>query len=252
MDVDKLEAALPALWARWDSDGNGAISREEFLRPGIGLAAFVSKFLLKKEDGVLLDGSSFDGGGVAVASATGWLSEPPATRLEAELRQHPAAWIERFVDRRSGRIKTAQLERGLVKSVGELTPPAARRALRSAASTVGDTEMREFVNYAWSTISREAFTGTLHAPLLEALADAIRELRQPSPPTSGAPAAAAAAAPESAHSHGATHVAHSQSRAVAASGFGGTRHIHREGDVWNRREAHAYLYFGRVHRNLRD
>lgn len=38
-----VEAHIDSLWERWDEDGNGVISLEEFLRPHAGLLAYVQK-----------------------------------------------------------------------------------------------------------------------------------------------------------------------------------------------------------------
>ena len=39
IDPAKLEAALPSLWRRWDTDQSGSVSKAEFLRAERGLLA---------------------------------------------------------------------------------------------------------------------------------------------------------------------------------------------------------------------
>ena len=46
LDWRKTEEALPTLWERWDRDGSGFISRQEFMDPDGGLLAFVRAHLL--------------------------------------------------------------------------------------------------------------------------------------------------------------------------------------------------------------
>jgi len=48
VDVDKLEAALPMLWERWDQNGSGKISLAEFSSPN-GMLESVVATLLKSE-----------------------------------------------------------------------------------------------------------------------------------------------------------------------------------------------------------
>lgn len=47
IDVAKLEAELPSLWARWDVDGSGFVTREDFVDPEKGLLRFVRTTLLR-------------------------------------------------------------------------------------------------------------------------------------------------------------------------------------------------------------
>ena len=49
VDLEKLEAHLPTLWSRWDRDGSGFVSKQEFLDPDVGLLRFVRSSLLREE-----------------------------------------------------------------------------------------------------------------------------------------------------------------------------------------------------------
>jgi hypothetical protein len=49
IDKAQLEAALPTLWARWDVDGTGYVSKAEFLHPEKGLMRFVRTTLLREQ-----------------------------------------------------------------------------------------------------------------------------------------------------------------------------------------------------------
>lgn len=41
LDVERFDAALGELWPRWDTEGDGAISRAKFFRAEVGLLDFV-------------------------------------------------------------------------------------------------------------------------------------------------------------------------------------------------------------------
>ena len=44
----KLSASLDECWRRWDHDGSGFISTEEFVAPGTGLLDYARKYLLRE------------------------------------------------------------------------------------------------------------------------------------------------------------------------------------------------------------
>ena len=90
IDLDKLEAAMPSLWARWDIDGSGFVSKLDFLHPERGLLHFVRKELLHE-------------------------------RVRAPHSGSAAEWFAHFDDNRSGRLTRDQLLRALCKSSPELT-----------------------------------------------------------------------------------------------------------------------------------
>ena len=48
LDLERLEIELPRLWARWDLDGSGVLSRREIADPQRGLAHFVRAHLLTR------------------------------------------------------------------------------------------------------------------------------------------------------------------------------------------------------------
>ncbi len=200
IDSDKLEAALPELWKRWDTNGDGSISKEEFLQPEVGLAAFVSRYLLKQElpaAACLSSGSSTDAS-AAASAATGPRSdaagsaaadlqgarvflddEQPLSALEHALRHQPTQWFHCFADRRTQTLKASQAHRGLVKSVLELTPRAALAAMqrtvgqREAAAAVGD-----FLTCDASAIGLAQWLEGLHVPLLAAIDEEVAKVRE--------------------------------------------------------------------------
>ena len=90
LDWRKTEEALPTLWERWDRDGSGFISRQEFMDPDGGLLAFVRAHLLHLP------------------------TEPPAGATQAQ-------WFRYFDDDRSGTLTRPQCMRALVKSSPALT-----------------------------------------------------------------------------------------------------------------------------------
>ena len=90
LDWRKTEEALPTLWERWDRDGSGFISRQEFMDPDGGLLAFVRAHLLHVP------------------------TEPPAGAT-------PAQWFRYFDDDHSGTLTRPQCMRALVKSSPALT-----------------------------------------------------------------------------------------------------------------------------------
>ena len=90
LDWRKTEEALPTLWERWDRDGSGFISRQEFMDPDGGLLAFVRAHLLHLP------------------------TEPPAGAT-------PAQWFRYFDDDHSGSLTRPQCMRALVKSSPALT-----------------------------------------------------------------------------------------------------------------------------------
>ena len=48
IDTSKLDEVLPTLWERWDMDGTGYVSKDEFLHPEQGLMRFVRTTLLRE------------------------------------------------------------------------------------------------------------------------------------------------------------------------------------------------------------
>ena len=46
LDVTALSEALDRFWGRWDHDGSGYVSANEFVAPGKGLLDYARKYLL--------------------------------------------------------------------------------------------------------------------------------------------------------------------------------------------------------------
>mmetsp|Transcript_15528 Transcript_15528/g.40122 ORF Transcript_15528/g.40122 Transcript_15528/m.40122 type:complete len:451 (-) Transcript_15528:392-1744(-) len=98
IDLEKLEANLATLWSRWDIDGSGFLTREDFVDPERGLLNWVRVHLLHE-----------------LSTIEASEAEPEVPSSPVGQRQ-PAEWFAICDDSGNGRLTRDQLERALVKS----------------------------------------------------------------------------------------------------------------------------------------
>jgi Ca2+-binding EF-hand superfamily protein len=158
IDQEKLEEALPSLWARWDVSGSGFITRAEFLDTERGLLSFVRRELLHQpltprtaRSSTSTDGAPSSPSATAVpigaaAAASSRQPQPPspasgggrhaiATESERDTwERDPAVWFAIFDENQSGRLSRDQLVRALVRS-------SPRLSLQGAHATIDRLEL---------------------------------------------------------------------------------------------------------------
>jgi Ca2+-binding EF-hand superfamily protein len=94
VDWRRLEARAADLWQRWDANGDGEISYEEFCHPRDGLLAYVKSTFARR------------GGGGGEADAP-----PPQLTLSSKKQ-----WFAHFDDDGSGSLEQEEVVRGLIKT----------------------------------------------------------------------------------------------------------------------------------------
>ena len=109
LDVERFDAALGELWPRWDTDGDGAISRAEFFRPEVGLLDFVRANLLRQR-------------------------VQPAPVPDIALQRN--AWFDHFDEDRMGALRQEELVRALIKTYSLSADLAQVRQMRDLVSAV--------------------------------------------------------------------------------------------------------------------
>ena len=140
LDEVKLEAALDELWARWDLDGSGVISKEEFLAPNVGLLHFVRSTLLRTGEGDSTRSrvASSDHAAVLDMLDEDWF---------VQYCHVPPALMQRVGGFAAVRITRTDLYRGLHKTLNELRriqprgglpAPQPRRAPRTQRGAAAD------------------------------------------------------------------------------------------------------------------
>ncbi len=138
LDTSKFDGVIDTLWARWDHDGSGFVSREEFADPDSGLLADVRAQLLK-------------------------VPRAPPERVP-DIATDRNKWFDHFDEGRSGYLSQEAVVRGLIKTYGlgtDLSQVVAMRKLVGAVWVVFDID-------GTGAVSREEFLKPT-----DGLADAI-------------------------------------------------------------------------------
>lgn len=116
LDVAKFEAAMEKLWKRWDSDGSGYITQDEFYLPSTGLLAFVRAELLR---------------------------EPQQAARVPDIERERNQWFDYFDEEGRGSLSKESVVRGLIKTYNlayDLAQVSQMRALVEAIWAVFDTD----------------------------------------------------------------------------------------------------------------
>mmetsp|Transcript_62594 Transcript_62594/g.86036 ORF Transcript_62594/g.86036 Transcript_62594/m.86036 type:complete len:195 (-) Transcript_62594:561-1145(-) len=127
IDYEKLEKDLPRLWSRWDPNGDGCISRQEFMASDGGLLTFIKRNFTKDSAAMVVQ--------------------------YPDIRNDKSAWFDFFDEDRSSELSIEEVTRALIKT-------------HNTGTSVADVEgMRDLVANIWfifdddgsGTISRAEF-----------------------------------------------------------------------------------------------
>lgn len=118
----RLTKVLATHWHQWDPDGDGTIAMEEFIKPVIGLQAYIINSLATTRREV-------------------------ARKVPPSLDRNPRAWFEHWDRDRNGTLNRDEMRRAMVRSfcVTEFGDPILHRA----------QEMKDVIEGMWASLGYE-------------------------------------------------------------------------------------------------